>query len=137
MENCLFCKIVANEIPAIKVYEDDEILAFLDVNPVNNGHTLVIPKEHYPMLSETLDDVAASLMRIIPQLSKAIMKSVDAKGFNLGVNNGKVASQSVDHTHLHIMPRFENDGRIPWHGKGSLDLEEGKTLANSIRANLQ
>lgn len=137
MENCLFCKIVANEIPAIKVYEDDEVLAFLDVNPVNPGHTLIIPKEHFAKLSETPDDVAASLMRVVPQLSNAIMKSVNAEGFNLGVNNGKVASQSVDHTHLHIMPRFEGDGRIPWHGKGSLDPEEGKTLADAIRNNLQ
>jgi len=137
MQDCLFCKIVANEIPAIKVYEDDEFIAFLDAFPFNEGHTLIIPKTHYDKLSETPDNIAAGMMRLVPQLSKAIMKAVGAKGFNVGVNNGKVASQSIDHTHLHIIPRFENDGHEPWHGKDKLDQDKAKPLADTIRVNLQ
>lgn len=136
MEDCLFCKIVSGDIPAMKVYEDDEFIAFLDAFPFNDGHTLIIPKVHYDKLSETPDEIAAGLMRLVPQLSKAIMKSVNAEGFNVGVNNGKVASQSIDHTHLHIIPRFENDGHEPWHGKEKLVEESGKEIANKIRAAL-
>jgi len=136
MENCLFCKIVKEEIPAMKVYEDDEVIAFLDIRPVNPGHTLVIPKEHHPSLSETPDNVAAALMRVIPQLSKAIMKAVGTDSFNLGVNNGPLAGQIVDHTHLHIMPRFENDGWDIWTGTDDLNPDDANKIANDIRQNL-
>ena len=136
MKNCLFCKIVKEEIPAMKVYEDDEVIAFLDIRPVNPGHTLVIPKEHHPSLSETPDNVAAALMRVIPQLSKAIMKAVGTDSFNLGVNNGELAGQIVDHTHLHIMPRFENDGWDIWTGTDDLNPDDANKIANDIRGNL-
>ena len=136
MENCLFCKIVKEEIPAMKVYEDDEVVAFLDIRPVNPGHTLVIPKEHHPSLSETPDKVAAALMRVVPQLSKAIMKAVDTDAFNLGVNNGALAGQIVDHTHLHIMPRFENDGWDIWTGTDDLNPDDANKISNAIRENL-
>ena len=136
MQDCLFCKIIAGDIPATKVYEDDEVIAFLDIHPVNDGHTLVIPKEHYAMLSDTPDDIAASLMRVVPHLSRSILKAVGAEAFNIGVNNGKIASQSVDHVHLHIIPRFEGDGQIPWHGKKPLSPEDGDRIANNIRAAL-
>jgi histidine triad (HIT) family protein len=136
MEDCLFCKIAAEEIPATKVYEDDEVIAFLDIKPVNPGHTLVIPKEHYANLSETPDDTAASLMRVVPHLSRAIMKAVDAPAFNLGVNNGEPAGQVIHHTHLHIMPRFEDDGWDIWHGKDDLSPEKADEISGKIRQNL-
>jgi len=134
--DCLFCKIAKGEIHATKVYEDDEVMAFLDIKPVNPGHTLVIPKEHYARLSETPDQVAATLMGVIPHLSQAIMKAVNASAFNLGVNDGRQAGQVVDHTHLHIMPRFSNDGWELWHSKTDLEPEAAAKIANDIRQHL-
>jgi len=136
MNNCLFCKIVTGEIPTQKVYEDDQVLAFLDINPVNPGHTLVIPKEHHEKLSETPPEVAAEIMRVVPGLMKAIEKAVNAKAINIAVNNGELAGQVVFHTHLHIMPRFEGDGYDIWHGKAYEEQEEANKIADAIRAAL-
>ena len=130
---CIFCKIVSGEIPAAKVYEDGEMLAFLDHNPINPGHTLLIPKEHYDNLAETPPEVAANLMRAVPDLAKAIMKAVGAPAFNLGVNNGKEAHQVVFHTHLHIMPRHEGDGYEHWKGSPYQNEEKMNEVADAIR----
>lgn len=136
MSDCLFCKIIAGGIPSAKVYEDDNVFAFLDINPVNPGHTLVIPKEHHPRLSDTPADVAADIMRVVPKIMKAVMKAVDASACNIGVNNGELAGQVVEHTHLHIMPRFEGDGYDIWHGKPYESDEKIESVAGSIRNNL-
>lgn len=133
MDDCLFCKIVAGEIPADKVYEDGEVLAFLDINPTNPGHTLVIPKEHYPDLAQTPSKVASSVMAVIPSLAKSVMKAVEAPAFNMGVNNGAQAGQMVFHTHFHIVPRFENDGYQLWKGKPYESPEVAKEIADKIR----
>lgn len=110
MENCIFCKIVRGEIPCAKIYEDSEILAFLDIMPVNKGHTLVIPKEHH----ETLVDIPAEKLKgLIGELYKitgAVVSATKADGFNVFMNNKKVAGQEVPHAHFHIVPRFEGDG---------------------------
>ena len=116
-ESCIFCKIIAGEIPAYKVYEDDDVLAFLDITPVNSGHTLVIPKKHYPNLLELPEEMACKIVSIIKKITPAILAGVVAKDFNLGLNNGKLSGQVVDHLHWHIMPRFEGDGYDLWHGK--------------------
>lgn len=133
MRNCLFCKIITGEIPATKVFENDKVLAFLDIKPVNHGHMLVIPKEHHATLAETPDDVAADLMRVVPKLSKAVMKAVSSPGFNIGINNGKIANQLVDHVHLHIMPRHEGDGYESWHGTEYESPEVMEKVASDIR----
>lgn len=136
MDNCVFCKIAKGDVPAVKIYEDDEILAFLDARPINPGHTLLIPKEHYDRLSETPEHVAKALIAVVPHLGNAILKAVGAPAFNLGVNNGKEAGQVVFHTHFHLMPRFADDGYQAWQGRTDLDKEEADEVANNIRQNL-
>lgn len=137
MADCLFCKIVRGEIPAAKVYEDDEMLAFLDIKPVNPGHILLIPKSHHQSLLETPAELLASLMKMVPSLAKAVMQAAQADGFNLGCNTGAAAGQVVFHTHLHIMPRKQGDGYELWHGRAYESPQEADRMANAIRAALQ
>lgn len=134
--DCIFCKIVAGEIPCWKLYEDDDVLAFLDVGPISEGHCLVVPKEHYETIDRTPGDVAAACMRVVPGLSRAVMDSTDAEGWNVKQNNGRVAGQSVDHMHIHIIPRRPNDGLSqPWPA-GNLDDATAKRLHASITQKL-
>lgn len=102
---CLFCSIIAGDIPAYKVYEDTDVFAFLDIGPVSEGHTLVVPKTHAANLSEGSIDSAVAAMRAVCQIAPAILRAVGADGYNLGMNHGECAGQDVMHTHLHIMPR--------------------------------
>ena len=103
--DCLFCSIIAGNIPSNKIYEDNDVFAFLDIGPVSEGHTLIIPKIHAADLQSGTEDVASALMRAVYQLAPAIMKGVNADGYNLGMNHGECAGQEVGHTHLHLMPR--------------------------------
>ena len=132
MQDCIFCKIAAGEIPSHQVYEDDDVLAFLDINPINFGHTLVIPKQHHKDLLDTPPELAAKLMKVAQKVAPAAMKAVEADSFNLGVNNGTNAGQVVFHTHLHVMPRFKDDGHKLWHGK-EISQEELKEVAEKIK----
>src|SRR3989338_4899982 len=117
MNDCLFCKIIAGELPSHKVFENDKTFAFLDIHPVNPGHTLVIPKNHSRDMEEaTLEDVC-NVMATIHRIAPGIMKAVGAEGYNVGLNNGRDAGQVVPHLHFHIMPRFAGDGHHLWHGK--------------------
>lgn len=136
INDCLFCKIVEGSIPAMKVYEDGDIIAFMDIQPVNPGHVLVIPKEHHPTLAETPSKIAGTMMQVVPELMQAVMKATGAPAANIAVNNGEVAGQVIFHTHLHIMPRFEGDGYDVWHGKPYENDEEAAELANKIRESL-
>jgi len=114
MEDCIFCKIVAGDIPSHKVYEDNTAYAFLDIQPSNIGHTLVIPKEHSRNALAMSDDNFAMLMRIVHHVAHAVKKGVGAEGVNIILNNENVAGQKVFHTHAHIVPRFANDGHEWW-----------------------
>lgn len=114
--NCIFCKIISGEIPAQKVYEDNEILAFLDLNPVNIGHTLVMPKKHFMNLYDTPDETLAVMAPVIKKISIAIKTALGADGINVEMNNDGVAGQLLFHTHVHIIPRFEGDGFVHWRG---------------------
>ncbi len=134
MSDCIFCKIVAGEIPSHKVYEDEAVLAFLDIHPVNPGHTLVIPKAHHSDLLDTPPDLLSKLMQAIVKIAPIITKVVAAAGFNLGVNNGAAAGQIIFHTHFHIMPRFSSDGHKLWRGK-ELGREELRRIATNIMSN--
>ena len=110
MSDCIFCKIVAGEIPSSRVYEDDTTLAFMDIGPVQPGHTLLIPKTHYDRLTDLPEEVAADLARLLPRLSRAVVKAADADGFNIFQTNGACAGQVVPHVHIHIIPRHDGDG---------------------------
>src|SRR4030042_4005904 len=108
-DDCIFCKIVAGQIPSVKVYEDEIIIAFLDIGPISDGHTLVIPKQHCESFdscpSELLSKVAARLGKI----ANAVKKAVHSEGYNLLCNNGRAAGQFVNHLHFHIIPRNTAD----------------------------
>jgi histidine triad (HIT) family protein len=108
--SCVFCKIVAGSIPALRVYEDADILAFLDVGPLAEGHLLVIPKPHVERLEDMSPDLIGQLARQLPRLAAAVVKATGVSGYNLLQNNGKVASQEVEHVHFHIIPRKQGDG---------------------------
>jgi len=110
----IFSKIIAREIPAHIVYEDEHVIAFLDINPVNPGHTLVVPKEEQPNLLESSEEDLHRVMAVIRKLAPVILRSVRASGFNVTSNTGEASGQSVPHTHFHIIPRYENDGHLPW-----------------------
>lgn len=110
MSGCLFCKIVAGEAPAIVVYEDDLVLAFLDIRPITAGHTLIIPKNHAATLDSLDADLAADVFRVGHLLARALRRSdLGADGANLIINDGRAAFQTVHHTHLHVVPRKHRD----------------------------
>lgn len=134
MSDCLFCKIVRGEIPAQKVYENDKVLAFLDIGPVSVGHTLVIPKMHAENLATSSIADATALMVAIHELAPKISKAVGADGYNLGMNHGVAAGQDVLHTHLHIMPRKNGETRT--FVKTHPSQAELAQIAEQIRSNI-
>lgn len=107
MSDTIFSRIIRAEIPCHKVYEDDKVLAFLDIGPLSHGHTLVIPKEAKPTLDQLSDESAAAIGRVLPRLCRAVMKATGATAYNILQNNGAAAHQAVFHVHFHIIPRFE------------------------------
>jgi histidine triad (HIT) family protein len=112
---CVFCKIVRGEIPSARVLETDHAVAFLDINPVIQGHVLLVPKAHHATLAELPDDLAAETGRLVPRLARAIRQATGADGLNLIVNNGRAAGQTVDHGHWHLIPRYIDDPvEWPW-----------------------
>ena len=132
MSDCIFCKIISGELPSHRVYEDDIVLAFLDINPVNPGHTLVIPKQHFADLSDLPEAIAHAMLSVVQKIAPSILSAVESGGYNLGVNNGVAAGQVVFHSHFHIMPRFENDGHALWKGK-DMGQDNLRDLAEKIR----
>ncbi|WMW24978.1 HIT family protein [Methanolobus sediminis] len=113
--DCLFCKIVAGEIPSHKVYEDDFVYAFLDIYPCAEGHTIVLPKKHFEKFTDMSDDEAASLFASVNKVAKTVGKTLELEGMNIGINNGELAGQTVPHVHVHIIPRRAGDGEGNMH----------------------
>jgi histidine triad (HIT) family protein len=133
----IFEKIVNREIPATIVYEDEETLAFMDIGPIIKGHTLVIPKTCYDPITETPDEVVAHLMVVAKRIAAAQMKALGADGVNIMQNNGKAAGQEVPHIHIHVIPRFTDDGHHwNWDAKSYESAEEMEALAEKIREGL-
>lgn len=112
IRDCVFCKIVQGQIPCDKVYEDDLVLAFLDIAPITLGHTLIVPKEHHTSITTLPSACCARIMEVAPRLGSALMRATEAGGFNLLLANGTVAGQVVPHTHLHIVPRHVDDAVV-------------------------
>src|SRR3954468_2497292 len=106
---CIFCKIVRGDIPSSKVLETDDAIAFLDIHPVNLGHVLLVPKTHHANLTDLPEAAAAHAASLLPRICRAVQAATGAEGFNVIVNNGRVAGQTVDHGHWHIIPRFHGD----------------------------
>ena len=132
-QSTIFDKIISGEIPCHKVYEDDDVLAFLDIGPLSPGHTLVIPKERKAFLHELSEDSAAAIGRVLPRLCRAILGATGAEHYNILQNNGSDAHQVVKHVHFHIIPKLDDRGLgIAWNA-GSLGEDQGRSLLQKIR----
>ena len=134
-EKCLFCKIARGELPSQKVYEDEDVYAFLDIKPVSPGHTLVIPKRHFTSLYELSDEIIGHLFMKVRDISIAAKKGLNADGINLEMNNDGPAGQIIYHAHIHIVPRFSGDGLRHWPGK-DISMEELAKTAEKIKNRL-
>lgn len=134
-EKTIFEKVISDELPHYKIYEDEETYAFLDAFPSAYGHTLVVPKKPYKNIYEIPTELAGKLFQVVQKIAVAVKKAFEAEGINIVMNNEKAAGQVVFHTHIHIIPRFENDGG--YHGK-HLTYPEGKAqeIADKIIASL-
>lgn len=136
MAETIFSKIIRGEIPCHKVYEDQYVLAFLDIGPLSQGHTLVIPKEEAATLDQLSEDAAAALGRILPRICRSVLKATGAVAYNVLQNNGTSAHQAVMHVHFHIIPKFANrpDGSglgIVWKPQ-KLETAAAKALAEKM-----
>ena len=114
MEDCIFCKIIKGEIPSYKVYEDEDILAVLDINPSSDGHTLVFPKKHTQNFEDTDEETLSKLMVVVKKIGLAIKNNLGADSYNVCENNDLIAGQIVPHIHFHIVPRYKGDGLQAW-----------------------
>ena len=132
--DCIFCKIVAGDLPAEKILEDDQALAFMDIGPVAEGHVLLIPKPHHEVAGEMPADLAAAVLRHVPALARAVQEAVGSAGLNILQNNGRIASQAVPHVHFHFIPRSEEgEFHFNWPAR---EYPDGRLaeLADAIRA---
>jgi histidine triad (HIT) family protein len=137
-QDCLFCKIISGKIPSNKIYEDNDVFAFLDIYPASEGHTLVAPKRHVSSFTDMTSEDVASLFEASRKITTAVEKAFSAEGSNIGINNGKVAGQEVPHVHVHIIPRKKGDGgrgikSIVWTEPDITNLEE---IAEKIKREL-
>ena len=134
---CIFCSIIDNELRAVKIFEDSMFVAFMDKYPINTGHTLVLPKKHHKDIFTMGNDEIGKLFSTVSFLAKGIVKALDAKGLNIGQNNGRAANQIVPHVHVHIIPRYNYDspnGR--WPSRNLISDEELDKIAQKIKASL-
>lgn len=135
---CLFCQIVAKEIPAYTVYEDDHVLAFLDITQVTKGHTLIVPKTHIDNIYELTKDISNPLFEAVPKVAKALKKAFNPIGLNL-INNNDAPLQSVFHLHLHLIPRYEEDALVVTfnHSPNAISQTQYEETQSQIKAALK
>ncbi len=136
VNGCLFCKMVAGQIPVTKIYEDDVVLSFLDIGPVSDGHALVIPKQHFEKLHDCPSELLGKVSSRLGRIAVAITGAMNSDGYNILCNNGRAAGQLVEHLHFHIIPRNSGDGVFGhW---PAYKYEKGKIeqIALKIRENL-
>jgi len=134
--DCIFCSIVAGDVPCASVYEDASILAFLDIGPVSEGHTLVIPKGHYEMLDQCPGDVSAKVVQFAGRVGPVVVEAVGADGYNVLCNNGRAAGQLVGHVHFHVIPRRVGDGVFSRWPAGKYGPGRSEEIAAKIREKL-
>lgn len=134
MINCLFCKIAAKKIQSEVVFENDQVLAFLDIKPIALGHTVVIPKIHAGNISDLPEELVGPFFSAVKEVTNQVKNALAPDGFTLGMNYGRCAGQAIDHIHFHIVPRWENDGGTSLHGVvHSPPTEEVSVTAERIR----
>jgi histidine triad (HIT) family protein len=133
---CVFCRIIKGELPCSKVYEDDRVISFLDINPVSTGHTLVVPKKHWATLFEISEEDLRACTAASKKIATAVHKATKASGLNLLQNNYRAAGQLIDHVHFHLIPRFPNDDFMrSWPAKPSYQHELAR-LVEKIKSEL-
>ena len=132
MDSCIFCKIANGEIPSNTIYEDDKFRVILDNGPATKGHALVLPKEHYANLFEMPEDLLADAAVVAKNVATTVKDKLSCDGLNLVQNNGETAGQTVMHFHLHIIPRYENDGQHILWNPTSPSAEELVEVKNTI-----
>ena len=135
--DCIFCQIVAGDIPAARIYEDDDVLAFLDIRPVSKGHALLMPKAHWRDIFDAPPEALATVAQRIPLVAKAVQKAVNAEGLNIYQNNAPAAGQVVFHLHYHIIPRHAGDDAFgPW-SHVNYDEGEAQRIAERIAEHIE
>ena len=134
---CIFCNIVNGEIPSFKIFEDEDVLAFLDVNPVTRGHCLVIPKMHFESIFDIPEELLQKVMVATKHISKKVKDVLHPDGIRLSQSNGEVAGQAIFHFHLHVIPRYKDDGLSMDHHAtahpSKADMEELKKTAEKLK----
>ncbi len=135
--DCIFCKIISGEIPSVKIYEDDRVLAFMDINPLNDGHFLVIPKAHAATIHQITEADFLAVMSATHKLAAAVQKTLGPDGINILQLNGEAANQVVPHLHVHIVPRWSGDGlTVSQWNLAPGDMEKIKDVAKQIRSEI-
>lgn len=135
VDGCIFCQISAGRIPSIRIYEDNEFIAFMDIAPQSEGHFLIVPRAHYESLNNVPDKVLAKILPLAKKLSDAAMTGLGVEGFNLLQNNGEVAGQAVPHWHMHVIPRRDKS-EFPFKPGAPADLTRLPFVAENIRLNV-
>lgn len=136
MDNCIFCKIINGDIPSAKVYEDENVYAFLDISQVTKGHTLVIPKEHNENLFELNPETVGPFFQSVQKVAQAIQAAFSPKGLNLLNNNGETAGQTVFHYHMHLIPRYGTEDGFHPTFKESNGNDDLASIASAINSHL-
>jgi histidine triad (HIT) family protein len=136
MDGCVFCAMVAGQIPVAKVYEDEAVLAFLDIGPLSDGHTLLIPKHHVARIHECEPELLAQVASRLGRVAGAIAGAMTSDGYNVLCNNGRAAGQVVDHLHFHIIPRRSGDGVLTEWPAYKYDKGKIEEVASRIREKL-
>jgi histidine triad (HIT) family protein len=133
---CEFCKIVRNEVSASRIYEDERVMAFLDIRPLNEGHTLVIPKEHYETIYNVPEEEIGHLFKIVRRVATAVKKAVNAEGITISQHNEKAAGQDIFHLHVHIIPRYEGQKLPRYEEIPEASREKLDVVAEKIRRHI-
>jgi len=134
--DCIFCKIAAGHIPSVKIYEDENVLAFLDIGPLSEGHTLIIPKKHYAKVDECPAEMMSQVGAVLPKVAKAVFGGMESEGYNVLCNNGRASGQLVEHIHFHIIPRNAGDGVFTQWPAKQYPAGKIEEIAKKIRAKL-
>ncbi|QQE11959.1 HIT family protein [Planctomycetota bacterium] len=137
-DNCIFCKIINGDIPCHKIYEDDRVLAFIDIGPISKGHTLIIPKYHAAEIVDVPEEYAAACGMAIPKIAKAVQGATGCPAYNILQNNGQLAGQAVFHVHFHIIPRYSAETGLNYKWiPGQLDETDAVEMKAAIANNLK
>ena len=135
-QDCIFCKIASGQIPAIKIYEDGVIVAFLDIGPVSDGHTLLMPRQHVEKVHSCPPELLAQVWARLGKIAGAVASAMDSDGYNILCNNGRTAGQVVDHLHFHIIPRNAGDGVFTQWPSHKYAQGKAETIAAKIKSKL-